>query len=274
MTQQRRQENLRRADHDSDRARVGAFTIIEVLAVIAILAILIGIVIPALRSARSTGKSIVCSSNMKSVAMQFRFFVDGTGEQGRGDSRRLSADRFWINDFQDAMYRLDEFWDLGDAHTGMLRASEELMLCPAGAPQLEKRRGFPCGREAVRPAQDVSMAVNMRLYRAVFEVKGKRLLMSPLGTVLSPRILDQPYAPLVMDVDGREAIGKGVDPFYIAPPLRDASPDDPYSSGRYWSPSVRHGGKTIVGFVGGHVLRSAEPRNENWDWDYQGETRR
>ena len=62
---------------------------------------------------------------------------------------------------------------------------------------------------------------------------------------------------------------QGVDPFYMAPPLKDV--DDPYASGRYWSPSDRHSGKTVVGFIGGHVLRSEKPKDEKWDWSYQAE---
>ncbi len=56
-------------------------------------------------------------------------------------------------------------------------------------------------------------------------------------------------------------------PFYIAPPRPGA--DDPYSEGRYWSPSHRHNGKTNVSFVGGHVLSSDDPASEGWNWDYQ-----
>ena len=254
------------------RARGSAFTLIEVLVVIAILAILLSVLLPALHSVRQASRTVVCSSNMKSITMEFRFFAEGTGERGRGDSQKLGGSRFWINDFQDSLYGLDEFWNLGEANSGVLKAPSELMLCPSAARQLEKRRGLPCGREAVGPAEDVSIALNMRLYRAVFEAKEKRLLASPLATRVSIRILDHPYVPLGMDVDGRVAVGKGVDPFYIAPPLRNADPDDPYATGRFWSPSKRHGGKTIIGFVGGHVLSSRQPEEEKWDWSHQGET--
>jgi hypothetical protein len=112
----------------------------------------------------------------------------------------------------------------------------------------------------------------MRLYRAVFNIQGKNLLASPDATVVSPRTLSHAYAPLVMDVDGRAAAAAGVEPFYIAPPV--AGLDDPYSSGRYWSPGKRHGGKMLVGFVGGHVLSSEHPEAEHWDWSHQAEVGR
>ena len=84
--------------------------------------------------------------------------------------------------------------------------------------------------------------------------------------------MNHPYVPLAIDVDGQEAERLGIDPFYIAP----ASPgvDDPYGNNRYWLPSKRHGGKAIVAFVGGHVLTSANPEEERWDWEYQAEAGR
>ncbi|UCE62127.1 MAG: type II secretion system protein [Phycisphaerales bacterium] len=248
---------------------VRAFTLIETLIVMSIIAVLLAILLPALNSARQASKAIVCTANMKTVVMEFGFFAEGTSAGGRGDSESLGGDKFRINDFLDSLYQLDEFWDRDEDSVGTLKSGNDLALCPAGAPRLTKRKGYPCGREAVGPVEDVSIAVNMRLYRAVFEVKDMQLLASPSATHVSPRILRHPYVPLILDVDGQEAAQKGVDPFYIAPALKDV--EDPYTTGRYWSPSTRHGGKTVVGFVGGHVLSSTQPDEEHWDWSYQGE---
>ncbi len=249
-----------------------AFTLIEMLVVVAIITLLLTILMPALGAARNAAKTVVCASNMKTITMEFGFFADGTSAFGRGDSEALGGNRFRINDFQDALYKLDEFWELGSQTTGLLSADHTLAMCPAGAPSLTKRKGLPCGREAVGPMEDVSIAMNMRLYRAVFNVRGKKLLASPNTTVVSPRTLSRPYAPLVMDVDGRAAAKQGVEPFYIAPPI--AGQDDPYARGRYWSPAKRHAGKTLVGFLGGHVLSSLHPEREHWDWGHQAEVGR
>jgi len=259
---------VRRSSH-GPRDQADAFTLIEMLVVISIVGVLLAMLIPALSAVRGSSKAVVCSANMKTLLMDFRFFAEGDSVSGRGDSEQLGPGRFWINDFQDSLYRLDEFWDGGSANTASLSSSNDPMLCPAAATRLTKRKGFPCGRQAVGPVEDISLAVNMRLYRAVFVAQEKKLLGSPTATHLSARILDRPYVPLLLDVDGKEAVTRGVDPFYIAPPLPGV--DDPYASGRYWSPARRHNGKSIVGFVGGHVLTSKEPEKERWDWSSQGE---
>ncbi len=246
-----------------------AFTLIETLVVMGIIAVLMSILVPVLSSARRTVQALQCASNMKTVTTQFGLFVDGNSAAGRGDSEALGGRRFFINDFQESLYRIDEFWDAGATTTQPLIAGGEPMLCPAGAPQLQRRKGFPCGSQAVGPPDDVSLAVNMRLYRRVIDFKGQRILAPSAGTKVRSSVLDHPYVPLILDVDGAEAAARGLEPFYTAPPLVESQ--DPYADGRFWMPSRRHGGKTNVAFVGGHVLSSAQPDRERWDWQYQAD---
>jgi prepilin-type processing-associated H-X9-DG protein len=84
---------------------------------------------------------------------------------------------------------------------------------------------------------------------------------------MQPDVLNHPRAPVILDVDGEEAVARGLEPFYTAPPLEDRA--EPYTSGRFWMPSRRHRGRTNVAFVGGHVLSSERPEHETWDWEYQ-----
>jgi len=209
---------------------------------------------------------------MRSISLTFQMFAEGNAEGGRGDSERVGGSRFYINDFQDSLYRIDEFWDLGGATSGTITSSNALLVCPSGPGLLTKRKGFPCGRDAIRPPQDVTLAVNMRLYRAVIGIGGTPRLAPERLTQVRSNIVNHPYVPLVMDVDGESAARSGHSPFYIAPPRPGV--DDPYANGRYWMPSDRHEGKTNVAFVGGHVLASSDPASEGWNWDYQAQVGR
>ena len=244
---------------------------IELLVVITILFILISLTLPALNAVRSSAKRLVCAANLRTVVSEFSAFADGTHPQGKGHSEALGQERFQINDFQDLLYRIDEFWDRGDAKTGLLSSEKDPVLCPSGTAKLSRRMGFPCGREAISPVGDVSIALNMRLYRPVVNFRGKNVMAATAAAHVSSRILDYPHVPLALDVDGSTMTTRGVDPFYIAPPVEGA--DDAYASGRFWVQSTRHGHSVNVGFVGGHVLSSQNPAEERWNWSYQAETR-
>jgi prepilin-type N-terminal cleavage/methylation domain-containing protein/prepilin-type processing-associated H-X9-DG protein len=249
---------------------VRAFTLVELTVVIAIITVLLSFLLPALSAARREMRTLKCSSNLRTVAFNFQFFVEGQNPEGWGDSARLGRRRFFINDFQDYLYRIDEFWDLPGQTTGTLNAGDEAMICPEGANSLTKQVGFPCGKAALHPIENVSLAVNMRMYRGVVNFMGDPVLAPAASTKVGPDVLNHPCAPLLMDVDGHEAAARGLEPFYTAPPLIDEDAG-PYGNGRYWMPSRRHRGRVNVAFIGGHVLSSAHPEREAWDWAYQAQ---
>jgi len=61
---------------NSPRVTSRAFTLIELLVVIAIIALLIGIMLPALGSARESGRAVVCASNQLQLITAFTVYTD------------------------------------------------------------------------------------------------------------------------------------------------------------------------------------------------------
>lgn len=241
--------------------RMRGFTVIEIVVVIGIIAVLVSLMLPALQKCRSAARNLKCASQLQNIAFEFRLFADDFAAQTRGGSDALGPRFFYVEDFQEKMYGLAEFWD----SPGTLRAdvdpTKSPMLCPEGKPALKKRALAPCSSGAVFPKQNVSLAFNRRLYRP-------GPFMKPV--MLTGKILDHPDVPLAMDVDGESAFANRKDPYYVAPPTDQ---EDGYQQGAYWFPGMRHGQRLNAAFVGGQVESSRHPASEpTWKWSYQPDT--
>lgn len=54
-----------------------AFTLIELLVVISIIAVLMAIMMPGLRKARESAKTLICASNIRQIGYAFNIYIDG-----------------------------------------------------------------------------------------------------------------------------------------------------------------------------------------------------
>ncbi len=239
------------------------FTLLELLTVSAILVVLVGIMAAAVGKVRGTSRAFVCKNNLKTVAFEFFQFADDYAHPYRGDSDD-GRPGFRIDDFQERLYRIAEFWDRGSASEADYDPAAQPLMCPSGPQVLRRRAGLPCQGYAVTPAENVSVGFNMRLARASVIVAGRPVLVD---VRVDRQILQHGSVPLAFGVDGRTAVRRGVLPYYAAPPAGDTGR---YGSGLFWFPSGSHEGKTNVCFVGGHVLSSSSPEREpGWNWKYQ-----
>ena len=240
------------------------FTLLELLIVVGIIAVLVSVLSISLVKVRNAARAVVCMSNLKTVSQNFFQFADDNAHPYRGDSELNGSRLFRLEDFQEMQYGIHEFWDAGDSMEVSLDKLRSPLVCPSVPGGLNKRRNLPCSASAVVPVETVSMGFNMRLDQVSVVVNGWPRLQR---TRLSMRILDRFDVPLVFGVDGAEAARKGVLPYYSAPPAGDSGL---YGTGRFWFPSFRHEGKLNVAYIGGYVLRTADPGNSaQSNWKYQ-----
>lgn len=258
----KRTANRRQAAGEGTSASVvRAFTILEITIVIGIIAVLVSLMLPALQQCRRAARNLKCASQLQRIAFDFRLFADDFAAQSRGGSDALGEKFFYIEDFQEKLYGLSEFWDTPNAVRADVDSSKSPMLCPEGKLSLKKRALVPCSSGAVFPKQNVSIGFNRRLFRP-------GPLFNPV--MLTGKVLNYPNIPLAMDVDGDKAVAARKDPYYLAPPTVKT---DGYDQGAFWFPGVRHGGRANVAFVGGQVESSELPASEvGWNWSYQPDT--
>jgi prepilin-type N-terminal cleavage/methylation domain-containing protein/prepilin-type processing-associated H-X9-DG protein len=240
------------------------FTLIELLVVVAIVALLATLVTGALVRVRNASRCVVCMSNLKTVGQEFFQFADDYAKSYRGDSDRYGAKMFRLEDFQEKLYGIHEFWKDKSRSQVEYRVMEQPLMCPSAEKPLTKRKDLPCSEYAVTPVGNVSIGFNMRLDQVSTVVLGWPRLQR---TRLTSRILEQGQVPLAFGVDGAQAEQQGVLPYYSAPPAGDTGL---YGSGRFWFPSFRHGPQMNVAYIGGHVLRTPDPgQSAKAIWKYQ-----
>lgn len=245
-----------------------AFTLLELLVVVSIISLLTGILISTVMKVRGSARDFVCKNNLKTVAFNFLQFADEYSHPYRGDSDRFGRGAFEIEDFQERVYGIAEFWKVSGLAQVPYEPSKQPLMCPSGPQTLSKQAGVPCEDYAVTPAENVSVAFNMRLHRASVRLGGRSVL-DPVQ--LTPRLQEHPAVPLAFDVDGAVAADLGLLPYYSAPPAGDTSW---YGTGQFWFPSSRHAGQVNACFVGGYVLSARKPASApGWDWRYQPPSR-
>lgn len=215
----------------------GAFSLIELLVVIGIIGLLAGLLLPVLTRAKGKGRQAVCLSNQKQVAMAFHLYLEEQKEQFPAPGSQmlygpLSED--WLH----WQWNRDISKSAIAPYAGNFAALKKLFRCPTDAKAADMALtqtallgdyGFSYAMTALRLTSDV----NAGLALAVDRLSGRRY----------PFMLSQvknPSAKIAFVEEDRAT-------------LNDAR----------WMPehnaiSRRHGGRSNVGMVDGHVETVAQ----------------
>ncbi len=253
-------------NHSASLRTHAGFSLIEVLVVIALVTALFGVLLPMLSASLERARSYQCQMAQRAVAFDFQIFADNELHGDRGDDHDRTT--FQIETFQESQYGVDEFWRWGQdqsAHQTPDSNGNDPMRCPSVSQSVTLRNNLACSAGAIGPPQGVSFGFNARLNR--IEVLDSRGRPRAIKARLRSSILQQSSVPLLIDIDGQQALTLGVNPLYTAPSLDSRGP---YAGDRVWFPGTRHNGHANAAFMDGHVASSSDPEHEpGWRWDFQ-----
>ncbi len=286
-----RRSMRRRSHHRRWSYRGEAFTLIELLVVVVIATILVGLLMPALASARRQAQAIVCMSNLKSVGFDFNLTLENPGSL-----KRLNQDAndrtFGLTSFIDKLYGAGAYYP--DHHKAEIEHinGDSIFFCPSGPEAIRVNRLNPFPEQAaaalagaVAPLQQLSYGFNARLHKVFRGPSPQQSGSTRWYPSLSKSLLDNAgvgRTVLLADYDGelaQQAAGN-VDPHLFAPAVERfghyrASVHKPL--GEQWFPKYRHNGKCNVALLDGSVISAPEetllgsPQRINWaDAQYDG----
>ncbi|MBI4025886.1 MAG: type II secretion system protein [Verrucomicrobia bacterium] len=117
--------------HSTLGTRHSAFTLIELLVVIAIISILAALLMPALRKAQESAKTIKCLHNLKQIGVGISLYAEDHGEYIPDYYSGSPIPYFWVDNLVLRGYAGPK-WSIFDIPTAeaVLRIKQTILYCP------------------------------------------------------------------------------------------------------------------------------------------------
>lgn len=254
--------------NQNNRQKTG-FTLVELLVVIAIIALLMGILMPVLSKAREAGRSVICMSNQRGIALAGRIYTDENDDKFppfRMNTRSATDPTVFVNKYGREKPRWPWFLDygigpvinpepyitgpgdtFGDSDT--LIMTNDFFMCPSF-----NRPGFD-----KRDIRNGSYGYNYQ-YLGNSRIKDSRYKNFPVNQLNIQR-----PAETVIVADSRGILVEGIHGYTLDPPKLARSVGAEFFA-RYTKPTyqeqhspadARHSGKVNVTFVDGHTEKKS-----------------
>src|SRR5438094_724701 len=110
-------------------------TLIELLVVTAVVAMLMAILLPAFSGGRHAARDLRCRAQLRNITLKFTDFASESSLHG--DSETLGEKKFRLEDFQESIYKVSEFWDGPEGVQRMnIEPADQPLMCPSATGQL------------------------------------------------------------------------------------------------------------------------------------------